>query len=183
MSDNESDKEREFFETGAKSYLDVDDAMAQWRRMVQDQVTTLINRRLEEINRACGTEWTPNELKDYTERQPDKYLAGKWITVENFGGVYFYLGLSRGERDSLTYEVFADLFRQRQNLAKALWNGRSACHARESSKNTLGFLKTVPSGEISEFPKYLDMAIDAFIKCVGDRGGLKTRLRDASVSE
>jgi hypothetical protein len=53
MSDNGSDKEREFFVIGAKTYLAVDDAMAQFRRIVQDQCTTLVSTRLDEINRAC----------------------------------------------------------------------------------------------------------------------------------
>ena len=57
MSDNGSDKEREFFVIGAKTYLAVDDAMAQFRRIVQDQCTTLVSTRLDEINRACETAW------------------------------------------------------------------------------------------------------------------------------
>lgn len=56
---------------GARTYLlDVDDAMAQFRRTIQEQISTLLSNRLDEINRACEMDWTPNDLWDLFFQQP-----------------------------------------------------------------------------------------------------------------
>ena len=175
MSNNGSDKEREFFVTGTETYLDVDDAMAQFRRMVQDQCTTLVSRRLDEINRACEMDWTPNDLRDYTSRQSDHFNVGKQVAVENFGGLYFYLELRRGN-DDLVYKTLVDLYRQRANLGAALWNCGAASGTAHCKGNDLTFEQLVSKDKIPDFVEHLNQAIDDFIKLIGDCGGLRKYL-------
>jgi hypothetical protein len=181
MSDNRSDKEREFFVTGAKTYLDVDEAMAQFRRTIQDQITTLVNGRLDEINRACEMDWNPNDLGDYTPRKPDCFQVGKQLTVKNIGGLYcgglyFYFRIGR-ETGTLVYTTVVDLYRLRTNLAVDLWKHAADSNTASCKGTDIWFEQRVPSEyESPDFLKYLGRALDEFILFIGDSGGLKKHL-------
>jgi hypothetical protein len=181
MSSNGSDREREFFVTGAETYLDADDAMAQFRHMVQDKIATLVSGRLEEINRACDMAWTTNDLKDYTSRQSDNFLVGKQVTVESpsglyCGGLYFYLRIGR-EGGALAYTTMVDLYRLRANIAKDLWKCGAASGTASWKGTDLWFQQKVPSSdETPDFPEHLNRALDDFIKFIGDCGGIRKHL-------
>jgi hypothetical protein len=180
MSDNGSDQEREFFVTGAKTYLDVDDAMAQFRHMIQDKITTSVSRRLDDINQACDMAWTTNDLKDYTSRQSDSFLVGKQVTVENgglyCGGLYFYLRIGR-ESGALVYTTIVDLYRLRANIAIDLWKCGAASVTASWKGTNLWFQQRVPSAdETPDFLEHLNRALDDFIKFVRDCGGLRKHL-------
>lgn len=172
MSDDGSDKEREFLAIGAKTYLDVDDAMAMFRRRVQDQITRLVNNRLGEINRVCEMEWTSDSLGDYTERWPDGFNVGKQVVVGGLGRLYFYFGLRREK----PYQTVVSLYRQRVNIAVTLWNRATDSHVGHCKGNSLWFERPVSEDEVSDFVGYLNQAIDDFVKFIGDCEGLQKHL-------
>jgi hypothetical protein len=176
MSEAVSNKEREFFVTGAKTYLDVDDAMAQFRRRIQDQVTKLVDRRLDEINRACETDWTANDLRDYTERLSDCFCVGKQVALENFGALYFYLRICR-EDANLAYTTIVDLYRQRANLAIGLWDFGTISNTASCKGNDIFFPQRLLSEEqVLNFPEHLNSALDNFITFIRGCGGLSKYL-------
>src|ERR1700730_11151695 len=60
---NRSDDENEFFLTGAKTYLDVEDAVEEFRRQVQERCGEVVESRLTDICHACDQEWVAEQLK------------------------------------------------------------------------------------------------------------------------
>jgi len=172
MSEEGTDKEREFLVTGAKKYLAVDDAMAQFRRRVQDQIATLVGGRLSEINKACEMDWAVDDIKEYKERNPDNFNVGTRIAVDGFGALYFYLKLWREK-----CEVYVDLYRWRMDLAGDLWK-RAA-----NRTNDIYFNRVVPEDGIPEFGERLSEAIDDFVKFIGNAGGLKRYLPSAKLEQ
>ncbi len=172
MSEEGTGEEREFLVAGAKKYLAVDDAMTQFRHRVQDQIATLVDGLLSEINKACEMDWTVNDIKEYSFRNPDNYNVGKQIAIDGFGGLYFYLKLWR-ER----YEVYVNLYRRRRDLAGDLWK-RAA-----NKTNDIYFYRVVPEDGIPEFGERLSEAIDDFVKFIGDAGGLKRYLASAKLEQ
>jgi hypothetical protein len=165
MSQEGPDKEREFLVTGARNYLAVDDAMTLFHHRVQDRIATLVGVRLSEINAACETDWTENDIRDYSSRNPDNYNVGKQVAVEGFGGLYFYLKLWR-ER----FEVYVDLYRRRTDLADEVWKRAG------SRGNDICFKRPVPEDRVPELGEHLDEAISEFVKFIGGAGGLKRSL-------
>jgi hypothetical protein len=165
MSEEGTDKEREFLVTGAKKYFAVEEAMEQFRHRVQDQVATLVADRLSEINKACEMDWTVDDIRQYKERNPDNYNVGKQIGVDGFGALYFYLKLWREK-----CEVYVDLYRWRMDLAGDLWK-RAASNTIKG--NDIWFHRDVPEDGIPEFGERLSEAIDDFVKFIGSAGGLK----------
>jgi hypothetical protein len=174
MNDRESEEEREFLITGAKTYLDADDAMALFRRRIQGQIATLLSNRLDEVSRACGREWSANDLRDYTERQADACFIGKRLDVKNQGSIYIYLRMRR-ESKALTYTAIIDLYRLRQALWPDLWKrvgtkplGTVAC-----TGNNLFFHQELGSDErIPDFVDHLARTLDDFIAFMNECGGI-----------
>ncbi len=181
MSDNGSDKATEFFVTGTKTYLDVDDAMAEFRRLVRDQCRVVASKRLDEINRACEMKWTVNDLKDYSWRQTDCFHVGKQIAVENLGGLYFCLELNR-EDDATICGALVYLWRQRAALAGDLWDrlSNAASDTAYPEGNNLVFERLLSESDGPNFREHLNRAIDDFIAFVSGGGGLKKYLVQGS---
>jgi hypothetical protein len=180
MSENGSDTVREFLVTGARTYLDVADAMAEFRRQVQDQCTTVVSRRLDEINRACEMDWTGNGFKDYIWPQSGCFHVGKKVLVKelgNQGGLYFCLELLR-RGDSVVCAALVCLYRERGNLAVDLWARLrgAASDAAHSDGNNIFFTRRLSEDEIPAFQEYLNGAIDDFIAFIIASSGLKRYL-------
>jgi hypothetical protein len=180
MSEIGSDKEREFFVTGARTYLDVADAMAEFRRQVQDQCSIVVSRRLDEINRACEMDWTRNALKDYIWPQSDCFHVGNKILVKelgNQGGLYFCLELLRRD-DNVVCAALVVLYRERGSLAVDLWVRLRGVRSDTaySTGNDLIFTRRLSEDKISSFQEYLNRAIDDFIAFINSSGGLKRYL-------
>jgi hypothetical protein len=176
MNGNGSDQEKDFFVTGAKTYLDVDAAMVEFRRQVQDLCMNVAIDRLHEINRASGMDWTRNDLKDYRETDLNCVYLGKQVQVEDFGTLFFYLTLSR-ERDRGPYAASVCLYRQSSKLAVNLWarlSGISSDTA-DSKGNSLVFTRRIPENELHQFREHLAQAVDDFVTFVSASGGLAKR--------
>lgn len=193
MSDGGSDKRMEFFVTGAKTYLDVDDAMAEFRRLVQDQCSNNVRQKLGEINQACEMNWRTSDLKDYVWHPPDRIHLGKKILVENLGrpegGLYFGLELARKEGQAI-YAALVYLYRERKDLAVDLWTrlprAASDCAYSQGSDWAYGegknlvFTRRLSEDMLPDFSKYLDQRIDSFIAFISGGGGLKKYLVQGS---
>jgi len=89
MSKSGSDGGREFFVTGVGTYVEVDDAMTEFRSLVQQKCRTVVRGRLEEINQACGMHWRANDLNDYLQKTNDHLFLGEQLEVKGLGGLYF----------------------------------------------------------------------------------------------
>jgi hypothetical protein len=176
MNKDGLDREREFFVTGVKTYVDADDAISEFRHMVQHKCWTVACGRLEEVNEACGMHLTPTDLHDYVQKTDDHHYVGKQADVKGLGGIYFCLRLSRGDHGS-RFDAFAFLYRTHRNLATSLWDraGRSASATWKGRRN-LGFSRPLPEDKIPDFEDRLDEAVTDFLAFINKNGGLKKNL-------
>lgn len=177
MNNDGLDREGEFFVTGVNTYLDVDDAITEFRRLVEHKCRSVVSARLGEINEACGgVHWTVGDLNDYFEKANDFHYIGKQIEVKELGKLYFCLRLSR-EIDSSPIDAFLYLFRKQRDLATDLWKcaGASAS-VTYKGRNNLGFGRPIPKDKIQDFEDYLDKAVTAFLDFINECGGLKKYL-------
>jgi hypothetical protein len=176
MNNDGSDREREFFVTGVKKYFEVDDAMAEFRRLVQQQCKTVVISRLAEVNQACDMRWTVDDLNDYSEKTDQHRFIGKQVEVKGLGGLYFCLRLSR-EDDSEPFYAHVFLYRIRRNLATGLWD-RSGTNASVTWKgrNNIGFGRRLPEDKIPHFEDYLNGAVTDFLAFINESGGIRKHL-------
>jgi len=176
MNNFGSDREREFFVTGVKTYLEVDDAMTEFRRLVQQKCRDVIAKRLPELNQVCGIDWNVNDLGDYSEKSSDYQYLGKKIDVKGLGGIYFCLRLS-AEDEGSPYHAFVFLYRIRKDLAPVLW-GRSKVDASVHWKggNNIGFRQSVPADKVEVFEESLDQALTHFLAFIKESGGIRRHL-------
>ena len=176
MNNDGSDREREFFVTGVKTYFEVDDAMAEFRRLVQQQCKTVVISRLAEVNQACGMHWTVNDLNDYLERTGEHHYIGKKIEVKGLGGLYFCLRLSR-EDEGKPFYAYVFLYRTRRDLATGLWDRSGAITSVPwKGRNNIGFGGPLPEDKIPDFEDYLDQAVTGFLAFINESGGLRKHL-------
>jgi hypothetical protein len=176
MNNEVLDGEREFFVTGVRTYLEADDAMTEFRRLVQHKCRTVASRRLDELNQACGMHWTVKELDDYFEKNDKNHYLGKRIEAKGFGGVYFCLRLSR-EDASRPFDAFVYLYRIRKDLANGLWDRPGAiAPVTYKSGHSLGFGRPLPEDKIPDFEDYLDQAVTLLTAFINESGGLQKYL-------
>lgn len=177
MSGKRSEAELEFFLTGAKTYLDVEDALAEFRRQVQGRCRAVVKERLPDICCACQMEWTTDDLQDYKEGGGPSFLGVK-ISLEVLGGVCFYFGMER-EDNNQVYGIWVQLWRKRRSLAPALWALMEATETAntEYSANSLYFGCTLSEEQVPEFEEYLNRGIDLFLDFITKAGGLKKYLQ------
>jgi hypothetical protein len=180
-----NDNEAEFFLAGAKTYLDVDLAVAAFRRQVQAECGRVVKEKLDEINQACKSHWKSSSLKDYLYHQSNPYHAvdlGKKILAEGTGsqgGLYFHLRVARKmdevNEGSLDYSAVVQLFRGSKDVLRGLWAhcGTDAPGAAfETTTNSLIFKKIVTEDTLRDFCTHLEHATDEFIIFMGKVGGL-----------
>jgi len=124
MSIKGSEAGREFFLTGAKLYLDVEDALEEFRRRVQEKCARVVEARLREIGQKIGQQWSPEDIRAYQGRWSEEGqqggLVGRQLIVQGFGHLYFYLSLCR-EDDRIAYHAGVSLWRQNSNAAGKLF--------------------------------------------------------------
>ena len=176
MKNEVLDGEREFFVTGVRTYFDVDDAMAEFRSLVQQKCRSVVGERLAELNQACGMHWTIDGLNDYLQRTGEHHYIGKQMEVKGLGGLYFCLRLSRKD-DSKPFYAYVFLYRTRRDVATGLWD-RSGASASVpwKGRNNLGFGRPLPEDKIPDFEDYLDQAVTDFLAFINDSGGLEKYL-------
>ena len=180
MNNGLSDVEREFFVTGVRTYVDVDDAMTEFRSLVQQQCKPVVISRLAEVNQACGMHWTVNDLNDYSQKTDEHQFIGKQMEVKGLGGLYFCLGLSR-EDDSRPFGAFVFLYRIRRDLATGLWEQADAsASVTWKGRRNFGFKRPLPEDKIPDFEDYLDQAVTDFLAFINESGGLGKYLLSAS---
>jgi len=179
VNDHRPDAEREFLITGARTYLDADDAMKEFRRLIQEQSRTVVCDRLAEINRVCGANWSTDDLGLYSERPAgyDCCQFGQQLPVEELGGLYFCLKLSREGENKLCHAV-AFLYRRNKSLAASLWGcfKEGAFATASVGPWNLFFARHVSEENIPEFREYLNQAITDFIAFIENSGGLRKHL-------
>ena len=121
MNADTSDAKKDFLITGARTYLDVDEAMKEFRRQIQEQSRRAVMGRLGDLTRVCGQEWSANDVRPYSERESDVFQLGHKLGVKelgsSYGGLYFSLKLSRDENRNL---AVAFLYRERKALAGSI---------------------------------------------------------------
>jgi hypothetical protein len=172
MSNEILDGERGFFVTGVNTYLEVDDAMSEFRRLVQHKCRTAASQRLDELNQACGMHWTVNDLNDYFEANTNNHHIGKQVELKGLGGLYFCLRLSRIDK-SRPLAAFVFLYRLRRDLAADLWGQASGSVL---GKNHLNFAQPFPEDKVLDFEGYLDRAVTDFLAFIKGSGGLQKYL-------
>jgi hypothetical protein len=178
MNNGLSDREKEFFVTGVKTYVDVDDAMTEFRRLVQHQCRIVVSRGLDGVNQACGMHWTAKNLKDYSQKTNDNHYLGNQLEVKGLGGLYFCLRLYRKE-DSKLFVASVFLYRLRVSLADDLWGCSNAVHSDISytrTNNNLIFERRFLEDNIADFGEYLGQAITDFNAFISKSGGLEKYL-------
>jgi hypothetical protein len=172
MNNEILDGEKQFFVTGIKTYLEADDAMTEFRRLVQHKCRTAASKRLDELNQACGKHWTVNDLKEYFEPNENNHHIGEQVELKGFGGIYFCLRLSRVD-ESRPLAAFVFLYRARRDLAIDLWARASGSVL---GKNHLNFAQPFPEDKIPDFEGYLDRAVTDFLAFINGGGGLQKYL-------
>ncbi|MDR3753494.1 MAG: hypothetical protein P4K93_08755 [Terracidiphilus sp.] len=176
MNNDGLDREKEFFVTGVKTYVEVDDAMAEFRSLVQQKCRSVVSERLVDLNQACGTHWTINDLNDYLQKTGEHQYIGKQMEVKGLGGLYFCLRLSRGDESKPSY-AYVFLYRIRRDLAAGLWGlSSTSTSVPWKGRNNLGFGRPLPVDEIPNFEDYLGQAATDFLAFINESGGLRKHL-------
>ncbi len=179
MRDDESEKVKEFLITGARTYLDVDDAVLEFRRQIQNKCRAVVCGRLAEINRACNRNpnWSDNDVKDYFERFTGGSYVGCRLDMERFGGLYFCLKIAREENRTL-YHAVANLCRNNKSIAAELWQsfGKEVHEGSYKTTNDLFFARVLSENDVPDLRDYLDQATVDLISFISDNGGLKKYL-------
>jgi hypothetical protein len=171
MNRKRSEAEHEFFLTGVKTWLDVEGAISEFRRQVQERCKAVVQTRLADAARASGIEWTTDDLRDYEESGTDGRYLGTQLFVEAFGRLYFYVAFYHEGG----YAASVCLWRKRSNLAVDLWTlAPDNCYG-----NILLFGPELNEEQCSEFEEYLNQAIDLFIAFLTKAGGLKKYVASA----
>ena len=174
MNSKGSEAEREFFLTGAELYLEIEEAVAEFRRQVRGRSTRVVEGRLTEIGQACHMEWTANAFSDYKSTWPGGRHIGKQLSIKGFGNLYFCLDLYR-ENGGIVYVALVYLYRRNANLAAGLWPllGTSPAAGGYREGNNLYFGRWMAKDQVPDFEEYLNGAIDDFITFISKSGGLK----------
>ncbi len=176
MKNGLSNVEKDFFETGVRTYVDVDDAMTEFHRLVQHKCGTAASKRLDELNRVCGMHWTVKELHEYFEKTVDHHYLGKQFEVKGLGKICFCLRISR-EDDGRPFDAFVFLSRIRRDLATGLWErSEESTAVTWKGRNNLGFGQPLPEGKIPDFEAYLGQAVTDFLAFINESGGLQKYL-------
>jgi hypothetical protein len=176
MNNKVLDGEDKFFVTGVRTYVEVDDAMTEFRRLVQHKSKTVASRRLNEVNQACGMHWTAKDLCDYSQKTDDHHYFGKMFDVKGIGGLYFCLRLSR-EDDSRPFNAYVFLFRIRKDLAIDLWDrAHASASVTWKGQRNIGFGRLLPDEKIADFEDYLDQTVTDFLAFSANIGGFEKHL-------
>lgn len=171
MTRKRSESELQFFETGVKTWLDVEDALTEFRRQVQERCEEVAKARLPDLCQTCKIEWTEDNLQDYHQYTTDGRYLGKKLVVEGLGRLYFYLGAYR-DQGALLCGMWVCLWRKRSNLAVDLW-ALAGKRKIEQYGNELYFGEPAAQGQVPELEEHLNQAIDAFVALVTEAGGLE----------
>jgi hypothetical protein len=174
MNRKRSEPELEFFSTGAKTYLDVEEAVEEFRRQVQERCGEVAQLRLADIARACDQEWVAGDLKDYKQKDDSGRYLGKSVVVEGLGGdLTLHFRTYRDQRE-VAFGLGVGLSRKRGDLAPDLW---SRANANQRSRLYLSFgNQSLTVSQVSDFETHLHLAIDDFIEFMTRAGGLKKYL-------
>uniref|UniRef100_E6PWY7 PD-(D/E)XK nuclease superfamily protein n=1 Tax=mine drainage metagenome TaxID=410659 RepID=E6PWY7_9ZZZZ len=183
MNNEKSDKKKDFLIKGARTYIDVDDAMTEFRRLVQDQCLEVVKKRLDDLNYACGMDWKQYQVKNYLERKDDYFYCGKQLAVGGLGGVYFCLRIKRDGNNVLSLaSVF--LYRKNRNLASELWHNFTPTSGTSCSGHyNLFFERHMLAENIPDFAIHLDEAINDFNEFIHNNGGLKKYRVSGSIDD
>lgn len=179
MNDGRPDAEREFLITGARTYLDADDAMKEFRRQIQDQSSDVVCARLKELKQVCDGKWSQTEVRPYSARYAECFEVGHWLPMEELGkssgGLYFCLKLSR---DPDPLHAVAYLYRDGKRLATTLWGSfkQGAFPTSSMGTNNLSFARRLPEESIHELRNYLGEAITDLVAFIDGCGGLRKHL-------
>jgi len=179
MNTDTSQEERDFLIAGARTYLDVDEAMEEFRRQIQKQSRRVVAERIGDLTRVCGQEWSANDVRRYSERETGVFQLGHKLGVKelgsNYGGLYFCLKLSRDENPSL---AVAFLYRERKTLAASLWDRFKEGEFENSSISdwNIFFARPLSEDNVPEFGRFLDEAIADLIAFIESGGGLRKYL-------
>lgn len=170
-----NDVEGEFFLAGARTYLDVNDAMAEFRRYVQRLCAKAVTSRMRDVNRASQMNWTTADLKDYL--WTDGYHIGKQLAVNGLGGLYFCLELSRSD-GGVCYASVVYFYRERGSFASELWEiiDDNPSDIQYCEGNNLVFTHKLTDDQLPDFQTWLDRTIDEFVAFIEAAGGLKKHL-------
>lgn len=82
MNTDTSQEEGDFLIAGARTYLDVDEAMEEIRRQIQKQSRRVVAGRIADLARACGQEWSANDVRRYSERETGIFQLGHKLGVK-----------------------------------------------------------------------------------------------------
>jgi hypothetical protein len=181
MTTNASQEERDFLITGAKTYLDVDDAMEEFRRQIQEQSRGVVLGRIGDLKRVCEQEWSANDIRRYSESGAGFFQLGHKLGVKElgstYGGLFLCLKLSR-EGDRIRYLAVAFIYREKKSLAVSLWDRfrEGAFENSSLSDWNIFFTRPLSEDDIPEFGKHLDQAIADLVAFIEESGGLLKHL-------
>ena len=77
-----SEQEQEFFLTGAKTCLDVMEALEEFRRQVQERCLETVKTRLKDLSVASQIEWDSKALRPYSS-SAEAHFLGVRIMIES----------------------------------------------------------------------------------------------------
>jgi hypothetical protein len=181
MNTDESQAQSDFLITGARTYLDVDDAMEEFRRLIQEQSRRVVLGRIGDLKRVCEQEWSANDVRRYSESGAEFFQVGHKLGVKElgstYGGLYFCLKLYRdGNRNHSLAVAF--LYHERKDLAVSLWDSFTDGGFENSSISdwNIFFARPLSEDNIPEFGRYLDQAIVDLIAFIEKSGGLRKHL-------
>lgn len=187
MSVEGSAAEREFFLNGAKLYLEVKDALEEFRRQVQEKCANVVQPRICDIGGACEMDWSLQALTEYKWGPEGTQEFGRKLAIQglgkNDGGLYFCLELYR-EDGRCACGAVVYLYRQNAPLASDLWarlkESDSPVTGGYREGHSLIFWRPILEDQIPEFERYLNETINDFIGFISRSGGLKKYIQTSA---
>jgi hypothetical protein len=175
-----SDVDREFFLTGAKTYLDVKDALAEFQTRVRHACDAVVMDLLNDINCACCLNLSRSDFKDYIwNASSDEVHIGRKALLKTLGpsegGLYLGLVLRRqNQRRFCEARVF--LYRDNDSFVPSFWDklsGTSTPSFYRKGKLDCGVDKELSDDEIANIQETIAQVTAALLACITSAGGIK----------
>ena len=183
--------ENQLLEEGARSYLDAQTALVEFRRQVREQCKKILEKRLDEYSKVLGPQAKLDPLgirtwaADDTNHRADYTHYGLWLQSSSlssglWGYHYFGLGWEKQQDGTLWFGTNVALWVSRQEPFRRLLQQLSGLVTEpfgiSGSDKMVWFYRSLTPADMAELETRLDETLSAWIDVWRRGGGIDTIL-------